>query len=248
MTGPGGRERRPGPPRWLSAVRDRRAARVSERKRRPQPLLKQRMPSGRGAMEQPNITSHGAGVLTPRFWMMVVLTGIAAGLLGALMMAILFNVQYAAFGYHEGSLQHGVEQASAARRVGSLLIAGVIGGVAWFLLRRYTTGEPSEIDEAVWNGDGRLSFRRCLGTSVISEVVIGMGASIGREAAPKLLGGASGSVGDAGAAVRPGPGARTHPQRLRADGPHDGRDRDRHARRLPRRRILHLLRPAARVC
>ena len=162
--------------------------------RRPQPLLKQRMPSGRGAMEQPNITSGGAGVLTPRFWVMVVLTGIAAGLLGALMMAILFNVQYAAFGYHEGSLQHGVEQASAARRVASLLIAGVFGGVAWFLLRRYTQGEPSEIDEAVWNGDGRLSFRRCLGTSVISEVVIGMGASIGREAAPKLLGGASGSV------------------------------------------------------
>ena len=62
------------------------------------------------------------------------------------------------------------------------------------MLRRYTRGEPSELDEAVWNGDGRLSFRRCLGTSVISEVVIGMGASIGREAAPKLLGGASGSV------------------------------------------------------
>ena len=86
--------------------------------RRPQPLLKQRMPSGRGAMEQPNITSDGAGVLTPRFWVMVVLAGVAAGLLGALMMAILFNVQYAAFGYHEGTLQHGAEQAPAARRVG----------------------------------------------------------------------------------------------------------------------------------
>jgi len=145
-------------------------------------------------MEQPNITSGGAGVLTPRFWLMVVLTGIAAGLLGALMMAILFNVQYAVFGYHSGSLQHAVEQAPAARRVGSLLIAGALGGAAWFLLRRYTKGEPSEIDEALWKGDGRLSFRRCLGTSVISEFVIGMGASIGREAGPKLLGGASGSV------------------------------------------------------
>jgi hypothetical protein len=29
--------------------------------------------------------------------------------------------------------------------------------------------ESSEIDEALWNGDGRLSFRRSLGTSVISE-------------------------------------------------------------------------------
>ena len=85
--------------------------------RRPQPLVKQRMPSGRGATEQPNITSGGAGVLTPRFWVMVMLAGVAAGLLGALMMAILFNVQYAAFGYHEGSLQYGTEHAPAARRV-----------------------------------------------------------------------------------------------------------------------------------
>jgi len=112
------------------------------------------MPSGRGAMEQPNITSGGAGILTARFWAMVVLVGVAAGPLGALMMAILFNVQYAAFGYHEGSLQYGVEHAPAARRVASLLIAGVFGGVAWFVLRRYTTGEPSEIDESCGTATG----------------------------------------------------------------------------------------------
>ena len=149
MTGPAGRARHPAPPRWLSLSRARRPGRVSERRRRPQPLLKQRMPSGRGAMEQPNITSGGADVLTPRFWVMVALTGIAAGLLGALMMAILFNVQYAAFGYHAGSLQQGAAQASAARRVASLLIAGVFGGVAWFLLRRYT------------GASHRRSTRRC---------------------------------------------------------------------------------------
>jgi chloride channel protein, CIC family len=194
MTSPDRRARRPGPSHWLGLSRTRQPARASERRRRPPPLLKQRLPSGRGATEQPNITSGGAGVLTPRFWAMVALTGVAAGLLGALMMAILFNVQYAAFGYHSGSFQHAVEQAPAVRRVASLLIAGAFGGVAWFLLRRYTRGEPSEIDEALWNGDGRLSFRRCLSTSVISEAVIGMGASIGREAAPKLLGGAAGSV------------------------------------------------------
>jgi chloride channel protein, CIC family len=194
MTRPGGPAPHRSPLRWLAARRDQWRERASERRREPQPLLKQRLPSGRGAMEQPNITSHGAGVLTLRFWLALAAVGVAAGLLGALMMLILFNVQYAAFGYHSGTLEAGVEHASAARRVGSLLIAGVFGGVAWFLLRRYTRGEPAEIDEALWTGDGRLSFRRCLGTSVISEVVIGMGASIGREAAPKLLGGASGSV------------------------------------------------------
>jgi len=78
--------------------------------------------------------------------------------------------------------------------VAPLLAAGAFGGVAWYLLRRYTEGESSQIDEEVWSGDGRLSLRRSLGTSLISEVVIGMGASIGREAAPKLMGGVSGSV------------------------------------------------------
>jgi len=135
-------------------------------------------------MEQPNITSDGDAALTPVFWVVVALTGVAAGLFGDLMMVILFNVQYLAFGYHTGSFQAGVEHAPAVRRVSSLLIAGVFGGVAWFVLRRYTKGEHSEIDEAIWHGDGRLSLRRCLGTSVISEVVIGMGASLGREAAP----------------------------------------------------------------
>jgi CIC family chloride channel protein len=168
--------------------------RGSERRRRPQPLLKRRLPSGRGATEQPNITSEGDAVLTPRFWLMVVLTGVATGLFGDLMMVILFSMEHLAFGYHSGTLEAAAERAPALRRVASLLIAGAFGGGAWFLLRRYTRGEQSEIDEALWNGDGRLSFRRCLGTSVISEVVIGMGASIGREAAPKLLGGASASL------------------------------------------------------
>jgi hypothetical protein len=296
-------------------------------------------------MEQPNITSDGDAALTPVFWVVVALTGVAAGLFGDLMMVILFNVQYLAFGYHTGSFQAGVEHAPAVRRVSSLLIAGVFGGVAWFVLRRYTKGEHSEIDEAIWHGDGRLSLRRCLGTSVISEVVIGMGASLGREAAPKLLGGASASVfagwaglsvqqrrllvacgggaglaavynvplggalftaevlygtvslpvgkrgirravhpdaehrrrprrlprnglepglarlaigrvrhdrrrshdrrGHAGAPGRARPGTRAHRQRLRADGPDDGRYRDRHRHRLLHRRILDLLRAPA---
>lgn len=50
------------------------------------------------------------------------------------------------------------------------------------------------MDDAIWTGDARLSFRRCLGTGFIADVVTGMGASLGREQAPKLIGAASGSV------------------------------------------------------
>jgi CIC family chloride channel protein len=164
------------------------------RVRVPPPLISRRLPSGRGATEQPNATGDGNAALTPRFWAMVVLTGVAAGLFGDLMMLILFSVQHAAFGYHSGSLEAAVERTPGARRLIVLLAAGVIGGVAWFFLRRWTEGEKSDIDDVVWEGSKRLSFRRSLGTSVISEVVVGMGASIGRENAPKLMGGASASL------------------------------------------------------
>jgi len=166
----------------------------AERVRVPSPLIGRRLPSGRGATEQPNATGDGDAALTPVFWAMVALTGVAAGLFGDLMMLILFTVQHLAFGYRSGSLESGVEHASDARRLIVLLAAGAFGGIAWFLLRRYTSGEKTELDDVVWGDGARLSFRRSLGTSVISEVVIGMGASIGRENAPKLMGGASASL------------------------------------------------------
>ena len=172
----------------------RRQQRHSERLRTPQPLIRRRIPSGRGAMEQPNVTGDGDAALSLRFWLLIAVTGAATGLLGDVMMMILFNVQKLAFAYHTGSFEAAIERSSSSRRVMSLVIAGLIGGIGWYFLRCYTKGEKSEVDDVIWNGDGRLSLRRCLGTSVISEIVIGMGASMGREAAPKLMGGASASV------------------------------------------------------
>jgi CIC family chloride channel protein len=171
-----------------------RAQRDSQRLRQPQPLLKSRLPSGRGATEQPNVTGDGEAGLSPRFWVALVLTGIATGLLGAALMALLFHVESAAFGYRTGDFESGVEAASAVRRVTALLLAGAFGGVAWFVLRRYTPGKKAEIDDVLWSRSGELSVRRSVGTSVISEIVIGMGASLGREAAPKLMGGVSGGL------------------------------------------------------
>ena len=178
---------------WSARKRSPDPSRPSERLRMPQPLIRTRLPSGRGATEQPNVTSDGDTALTPMFWMVLVATGIAAGLFGDLLMFVLFSVEHLAFGFNAGPLQDGVRHASDLRRLIILPLGGLIGGVAWYLLRRYTDGK-SEIDDSIWNGDGKLSFGRSFGTSLISEFVIGMGASLGREAAPKLMGGVSASV------------------------------------------------------
>lgn len=170
----------------------------------PSPLIPWRMPSGRGATEQPNATGDGDAPLTLRFWIMVLLTGVAAGLFGDLLMLLLFNVQYLAFSYHSGSLEAAAERTGDVQRLVVLLTAGVFGGVAWYLLRHFTPGEKSDVDDVVWQRGDRLSFRRSFLTSLISEVVIGLGASIGRESAPKLMGGVSASVLAEWARLTPG--------------------------------------------
>jgi H+/Cl- antiporter ClcA len=144
-------------------------------------------------MEQPNVTDDGDARLTPKFWLAVIATGVAAGLFADLLMWILALAERFAFHFHSGSYQSAVAASSDARRLTSLVLASVIGATSWYLIRRYLKREKAEIDESLWAGDGELSIRRSLLTSLVSEVVIGMGASLGREAAPKLMGGASGS-------------------------------------------------------
>ncbi|MBO0803461.1 MAG: chloride channel protein [Nocardiopsaceae bacterium] len=165
------------------------------RERIPSPLIPWRLPSGRGATEQPNATGDGDVPLTPRFWVLVALTGVAAGLFADLMMALLSAVEHLAFGHAPGgSFESAVRQSGDVRRLAALLAAGTFGGVAWYLLRRFTPGEKTDLDDVVWRRGEQLSFRRSFLSGTISEVVVGLGASIGRENAPKLLGGASASA------------------------------------------------------
>ncbi len=168
-------------------------SRDSDRVRAPQPAFKRRLPHGRGATEQPNAVGDGDAELTPWFWLMVSLTGVGAGVGGIAMMYILFHVQRLVYHYSTGEFQTAVGLVSPTYRFVALLIAGLIGGPAWYLLNRYTKGQKTEVDDVVWSGEGDLSYPKSIITSVIQEVVIGFGASLGREAAPKLLGALSGT-------------------------------------------------------
>lgn len=148
----------------------------SERQRVPQPMIKRRIASGRGAMEQPNVTDDGEAKLTALFWVCVVITGIITGLIGDGLMAVLKVAEHGAFGYQHGSYALAVAHNSASRRVLMLLLSGLVGAGGWFLIRQYLSHEHAEIDDAIWNGDGELGFRRSSLTSVVSEIVIGLGA------------------------------------------------------------------------
>lgn len=93
-----------------------------------------------------------------------------------------------------------MESSSRQRRIVVLAVGGLVTGVGWYLLRRLTAGRTWDLDDAVWTGTGHLSFRRSAVYALLSEVAVGVGASLGREAAPKLMGAVSGSLLAAGAA------------------------------------------------
>ncbi|NHN54752.1 chloride channel protein [Calidifontibacter sp. DB0510] len=153
------------------------------------------MSSGRASTSQPNVTGDGAAALTPGFWVAIVVTGVAAGLFGAALMELLRAVSRIAYGAADLSgFAAAVRAASPWGRAWPLLVAGVIAGLGGWGLGRFAAGKRTDVDDLLWTGRGRLSVRRSLGTSVLSEAVVGLGASLGREAAPKLMGAVAGHV------------------------------------------------------
>lgn len=141
---------------------------------------------------QPNVPGQGivAGY-GPRFWGLVVAIGLLAGLAGAALMELLRAIEHLSWPYLPGDdFLQAVERSSTTQRVLVLLAAGVVAGVGGLVLKRLRGLGGGEVSEAVWLGDGRLALGPSLARGVLSIVIVGMGASIGREAAPQLAGGA----------------------------------------------------------
>ncbi|HEY1895988.1 MAG TPA: chloride channel protein [Terracidiphilus sp.] len=127
-----------------------------------------------------------------RLWPAILLTGAGAGLLSGLLMKLLRLVQHVCFNYHQGDFLTGVEGVSGSRRFIVLACAGVFAGIVLLLRRRLPDHDGPELNEAIWHYSGRLPEWKTAVSAVLSIVVVGMGAAIGREAALKNAGGLAG--------------------------------------------------------
>ena len=130
----------------------------------------------------PTLTSPRAVV----FWAAVVLTGLSTGAAAVALTSLLFLVQHALWpGPH--LLDAAVRQ-GAWHHMAALLAAGVLTGLGQIVLRRLSSGNSIDITQALTDFAGRMPALRTLGTAALSVVVVGMGASLGREGAPKQAG------------------------------------------------------------
>ncbi len=125
-----------------------------------------------------------------RFWTLVVVLGVSTGIGASALMALLHLTEHLTYGYRAGPFLDGVQASSGERRVIALLLAGVIVGGGVAILHRLPTSGGTEVSDALWLRGGRLDAIPSFARGVLSIVTVGMGVSLGREAAPQLAGAA----------------------------------------------------------
>ena len=121
------------------------------------------------------------GWLTAATLVLGAIIGACAGLLTLL----LYGVEYVMLGFIESEFIPGAFTVPAVRRIASVTLGLGVAGVIWYLLRTKTEKVPS-VKKAV-NG-GRMPFWQTIVHVVLQIFIVGSGASIGREVAPRELG------------------------------------------------------------
>jgi H+/Cl- antiporter ClcA len=121
------------------------------------------------------------------FWLAVVLTGIGTGISAVVLTRLLDLAQHLAWSA-DPSLLQAAARSGPWRHLLVLAGAGVLTGLGQIVLVRLSSGNGIDTTEAIWFSAGRMPALRTLGSAVLSVVVVGMGASIGREGAPKQAG------------------------------------------------------------
>jgi CIC family chloride channel protein len=123
-----------------------------------------------------------------RFWAALAGIGVSAGLAAGVLTKLLEAVQSFAWHGSGTNILRSAQNVSAWRCVLILGIAGIITGTGQVLLRRLSAANGMDTTAAIWFYAGRMPAVRTLGSAILSILVVGLGASLGREGAPKQAG------------------------------------------------------------
>jgi CIC family chloride channel protein len=126
-----------------------------------------------------------------RYLLALAFVALTCGALGALFTLLLKGVERLAFGFSTGTLAEAVTQVEPLHRLLAVAIGGAGVAVAWYALRKRGPRIPSVDDIArganVWPW-------WMLADTLLQVINVGVGASIGREGAPRQAGALTGSM------------------------------------------------------
>ncbi|MGH3961032.1 chloride channel protein [Mycobacterium sp.] len=123
------------------------------------------------------------------FFCAIVIVGLLAGVAGLATILLLRFVEHLTYHYSFGSLLAGVTDSSPVRRSLGPMVGGALAGLGWWALRSRTDVPP--LSEAIASRD-RIPLVPLSVDAALQLVVIGSGASLGREGAPRQFAAALG--------------------------------------------------------
>jgi H+/Cl- antiporter ClcA len=122
----------------------------------------------------------------------VIIVGLLAGVAGLSTTLLLRAVEHLTYHYAFGSLLSGVTESSPVRRVAGPMVGGAVAGLGWLVLRRRADVPPLAETIAHHDRMPRLSLSV---DAALQVVLVGSGASLGREGAPRQFAAALGDLG-----------------------------------------------------
>lgn len=127
---------------------------------------------------------HPASASTRRLLLVAVLSGLAAGVVGMAMALFIDAVEWLAFGRRISVGTAGVTGIAWWRVLLALTLGGLVAGLVWWRIRPSGNRSLTTVKDAV---AGAHLGRRTVVDAFAQLLVVGTGASIGREAAPRQV-------------------------------------------------------------
>ncbi len=122
----------------------------------------------------------------------IVVVGLLAGVAGLCTTLLLRFVEHLTYHYSFGTLLSGVTASSPVRRAVGPMIGGALAGFGWWMLRRKTEVPPLADTIAQHRRIPRLPLTI---DAALQVLIVGSGASLGREGAPRQFAAALGDLG-----------------------------------------------------
>lgn len=129
---------------------------------------------------------------TLEFGCAIVIIGLLAGVAGAATTLLLHAVEHLTYHYTFGTLLTGVGESSPVRRAIGPMVGGALAGCGWWILRRRT--DVPGLTETIKNHRPIPRVPMSI-DAAIQVLLVGSGASLGREGAPRQLAAALGDFG-----------------------------------------------------
>lgn len=129
---------------------------------------------------------------TVEFTSAIIIIGLLAGVAGAATTLLLHAIEHLTYHYSFGTLLSGVGDSSPVRRAIGPMIGGALAGFGWWMLRRRVDVPPLAGTIKAHRPIPRIAMSI---DALLQVLVVGAGASLGREGAPRQLSAAFGDFG-----------------------------------------------------